>query len=128
MPDLREIKLAASAFSCVAAALEQSAVLSTRPLSVRAIKEALRMRLRAKILYDDAVDFGDLWEISRYSELREGTGQQSQHAADQRLSALCEREEVRDALHGLLVLRMERMHKGRPDLVEPEMDVPPGWA
>jgi hypothetical protein len=128
MPDLREIKLAASAFSCVAAALEQSAVLSTRPLSVRAIREALRMRLRAKILYDDAVDFGDLWEISRYSELREGTGAQSQHAADQRLSALCEREEVRDWLHGLLVLRMERMHKGRPDLVEPEMDVPPGWA
>jgi len=36
--------------------------------------------------------------------------------------------QVRDALHGLLVLRMERMHKGRPDLVEPEMDVPPGWA
>jgi hypothetical protein len=128
MPDLREIKLAASAFSCVAAALELSAVLSTRPLSVRAIREALRMRIRAKILYDDAVDFGDLWEISRYSELREGTGAQSQHAADQRLSALCEREEVRDALHGLLVLRMERMHKGRPDLVEPEMDVPPGWA
>jgi hypothetical protein len=121
MPDLREIKLAASAFSCVAAALERSAELSTRPLSVRAIREALRMRLRAKILFDDAVDFGDLWEISRYSELREGTGAQSQHAADNKLSALCDREEVRDWLHGLLVLRMERMHKGRPDLV-----VPPG--
>ena len=43
MPDLRlsEIKLAASAFSCVAAALERSAVLSNRPLSVRAIRCAV---------------------------------------------------------------------------------------
>ena len=111
MPHLGEIKLAASAFSCVAAALERSAVLSARPLSVCAIREALRMRLRAKLLYDDAVDLGDVWEISRYSELREGTGPQSQHAADSKLSALCEREEVRDWLHGLLVLRMERMQR-----------------
>ena len=72
------------------------------------------MRLRAVMLLQDAVEHGQIGEL----KVKDKTFIVLLQIARNKLSTLCERDEVKDFLHGLLVAKMDELHRRRPDLVK----------
>ena len=107
---LAELNGMAAAFSGVAGTLE----CLKRPLNAEEVKEALRMRLRAVMLLQDAVEHGQIGEL----KVKDKTFIALLQIARNKPSTLCERDEVKDFLHGLLVAKMDELHRRRPDLVK----------
>lgn len=103
-PLVQAIKGAGAAYSGVAGILERrTATEGGRPLHEVEIREAVRSRLRAHALYDDAVDAGGMVELAATRLVLRG-----------KLDQLCEREEVKGYLHALLVERMDARHARMP--------------
>ena len=113
-----ELRKAALAFSGVAHALENLAKMAGRPLAVAELKEALLMRLRAKTLYDDAVEFGGMIAFET------GSPPHNRQNVHELAAQLCQRDEVKEFLHGLLVDQMDRFHTSHPTLKH-EFDLRP---
>ena len=113
---VKGLMTAAAAYSGVAGTLEQRAPLPPHPAAVKLreaeIEEALRMRVRAKSLYDDAVEEGGITELKR-------------DVLAARLKDLCKRDEVKDYLHGKLVNRMVELHKRMAPEDKKDLDLIP---
>ena len=114
---LHELSRSALALSGVAGVLEERARNEERPLREAELKEALLMRLSAKLLFDDAIQFGAMAELASDAKV-------SLDALASKVSALCERDEAKDFLHGVLVALMERYHAKHSGLAR-ELDLRP---
>lgn len=110
------LEVMGATYSGVAGMLERRA--TSRPLCVDEITEAVRMRVLVWALHEDAVELGHVrQDVSDLDETR--------RVARLKLEALCEKDEVKDTLHGLLVARMERKHKAKPWLKREQLEEAP---